>query len=104
MINSRGIFVHKASSAPPWYKIPNKIAASNTPNGCERPINATAIPMNPAPCTLSITKRSDSPITEFIPINPASAPDINMETIMILTGDIPAYFAALSECPNARIS
>ena len=43
-------------------------------------------------------------MTEFIPINPASAPEISIETIIIFTGEIPAYFAALSECPNARIS
>ena len=27
-MSSRGIFVHKASSAPPWYKNPNRIASS----------------------------------------------------------------------------
>ena len=43
-------------------------------------------------------------ITLLIDIRPASAPEISMAIIVTLKGEIPAYFAAGSDRPKARIS
>ena len=68
-----------------------------TPMGCDRPINATAMPINPAPSTEFRTSLSASPITLLIAMHPARAPEISIETMMIFAGEIPAYSAAGSE-------
>ena len=102
-ISSRGMLVQKSISAPPWTRKPKRREARKIPKGCDLPISATAMPMNPAPSTEFRTRRFAA-ITELIAIIPASAPEISMAMMMILVGEIPAYLAAVSECPNARSS
>ena len=62
------------------------------------------MPMKPAPSTALSTRRSASPMTLLIAIMPARPPEISMVTTMIRVGEMPAYFAADSDWPKARIS
>ena len=62
-------------------------------------MSATAMPIKPAPSVAFSTSRSASPMTLLIAIMPAKPPEMIIAIIVILTGEIPAYFAADSEWP-----
>ena len=63
------------SCEPPCISAPNSTAAKKIPTGWLRPINATAMPTNPAPAGKSSRMRCCEPISSLRPSRPASAPE-----------------------------
>ena len=59
------------------------------------------MPIKPAPSVAFKTNLSASPNVVFTAIIPANPPEISIARMVILTGLMPAYCAAVSEWPNA---